>query len=58
MNDGDIAMQDLTDTAYGILQAGRLRMVKTEYISLSGLRTHALRPSDDDRTSEGRPPRA
>ena len=33
MNDGDIAMQDLTDTAYGILQAGRLRMVKTEYIS-------------------------
>ena len=36
MNDGDIAMQDLTDTAYGILQAGRLRMVKTEYISCPG----------------------
>lgn len=36
MNDGDIAMQDLTDTAYAILQAGRLRMVKTEYISCPG----------------------
>lgn len=36
MNDGDIVMQDLTDTAYGILQAGRLRMVKTEYISCPG----------------------
>lgn len=36
MNDGDITMQDLTDTAYGILQAGRLRMVKTEYISCPG----------------------
>ena len=36
MNDGDIAMQDLTETAYGILQAGRLRMVKTEYISCPG----------------------
>lgn len=36
MNDGDIAMQALTDTAYGILQAGRLRMVKTEYISCPG----------------------
>lgn len=36
MNDGGIAMQDLTDTAYGILQAGRLRMVKTEYISCPG----------------------
>lgn len=36
MNDGDIAMQDLTDTAYDILQAGRLRMVKTEYISCPG----------------------
>lgn len=36
MNDGDIAMQDLTDTAYSILQAGRLRMVKTEYISCPG----------------------
>lgn len=36
MNDGDIAMQDLTNTAYAILQAGRLRMVKTEYISCPG----------------------
>ena len=36
MNNGDIATQDLTDTAYGILQAGRLRMVKTEYISCPG----------------------
>lgn len=36
MNDGDIAMQDLTDTAYAILQAGQLRMVKTEYISCPG----------------------
>ena len=36
MNDGDIAMQDLTDTAFAILQAGRLRMVKTEYISCPG----------------------
>ena len=36
MNDGDIAMQDLTDTAYALLQAGRLRMVKTEYISCPG----------------------
>ena len=36
MNDGDIAMQDLTDTAYAILQAGRLRIVKTEYISCPG----------------------
>lgn len=36
MNDSDIAMQDLTDTAYAILQAGRLRMVKTEYISCPG----------------------
>lgn len=36
MNDGDIAMQDLTDTTYAILQAGRLRMVKTEYISCPG----------------------
>lgn len=36
MNDGDIAMKDLTDTAYATLQAGRLRMVKTEYISCPG----------------------
>lgn len=36
MNDGDIATKDLTDTAYAILQAGRLRMVKTEYISCPG----------------------
>ncbi len=36
MNNGDIATKDLTDTAYAILQAGRLRMVKTEYISCPG----------------------
>lgn len=36
MNDGDIAQQDITDTAFAILQAGRLRMVKTEYISCPG----------------------
>ena len=36
MNDGDIPQQELTDTAFAILQAGRLRMVKTEYISCPG----------------------
>lgn len=36
MNHGDIPVQDLTDTAFSILQAGRLRMVKTEYISCPG----------------------
>lgn len=60
MNDGDIAMQDLTDTAYGILQAGRLRMVKTEYISCPGcgrtlydLRTTIARVKEATKTMKG-----
>lgn len=36
MNDGDIPEDDITDTAFGILQAARLRMTKTEYISCPG----------------------
>lgn len=36
MNDGDIPQEDVTKTAFDILQAGRLRMVKTEYISCPG----------------------
>ena len=36
MNDGDIPEKDIVDTAFSILQAGRLRMVKTEYISCPG----------------------
>lgn len=36
MNDGDIPEMDIVDTAFSILQAGRLRMVKTEYISCPG----------------------
>ena len=36
MNDGDIAQEVISDTAFAILQAGRLRMVKTEYISCPG----------------------
>lgn len=60
MNDGDIAMQDLTDTAYAILQAGRLRMVKTEYISCPGcgrtlydLRTTIARVKEATKGMEG-----
>lgn len=60
MNDGDIAMQDLTDTAYGILQAGRLRMVKTEYISCPGcgrtlydLRTTIARVKETTKSMKG-----
>ena len=60
MNDGDIAMQDLTDTAYAILQAGRLRMVKTEYISCPGcgrtlydLRTTIARVKGSHQEHEG-----
>ena len=60
MNDGDIAMQDLTDTAYGILQAGRLRMVKTEYIScpccgrtLYDLRTTIARVKEATKSMKG-----
>ena len=36
MNDGDIAPEVVEDTAFGILQAGRLRTSKTEYISCPG----------------------
>lgn len=36
MNDGNITQQDVEDTAFGILQAGRLRTSKTEYISCPG----------------------
>ena len=36
MNDGDIAPEFIEDTAFGILQAGRLRTSKTEYISCPG----------------------
>lgn len=60
MNDGDIAMQDLTATAYAILQAGRLRMVKTEYISCPGcgrtlydLRTTIARVKEATKSMKG-----
>lgn len=36
MNDGDISMEDITSTSFAILQAGRLRVSKTEYISCPG----------------------
>lgn len=36
MNDGDIAPSIITNTAFGILQAARLRTTKTEYISCPG----------------------
>lgn len=36
MNDGDIPDDAIVQTAFAILQAGRLRMVKTEYISCPG----------------------
>ena len=36
MNDGSIAQTDIDDTAFGILQAARLRTTKTEYISCPG----------------------
>lgn len=36
LNDGDLPLSDIAATAFGILQAGRLRMVKTEYISCPG----------------------
>lgn len=36
MNDGDIPANVVTDTAFGILQAARLRTSKTEYISCPG----------------------
>ena len=36
MNEGDIQQSVITDTAFGILQAARLRTSKTEYISCPG----------------------
>ncbi len=36
MNDGELDAQDICDTAFGILQAARLRTSKTEYISCPG----------------------
>lgn len=36
MNDGNLSQEDVEQTAFAILQAGRLRMVKTEYISCPG----------------------
>ncbi len=36
MNDGTLAPQDITATAFAILQAARLRTSKTEYISCPG----------------------
>ncbi len=36
MNHGNISQDDVEQTVFGILQAGRLRMVKTEYISCPG----------------------
>lgn len=36
MNEGNISFEDIESTAFNILQAGRLRMSKTEYISCPG----------------------
>ncbi len=36
MNDGDLPQADIEATAFAILQAARLRMTKTEYISCPG----------------------
>ena len=36
MNDGTLSKADITSTAFGILQAARLRTSKTEYISCPG----------------------
>ncbi len=36
MNDGDLCIEDINATAFGILQAARLRVSKTEYISCPG----------------------
>ena len=36
MNEGQISYDDIESTAFGILQAGRLRTSKTEYISCPG----------------------
>jgi (E)-4-hydroxy-3-methylbut-2-enyl-diphosphate synthase len=36
LNDGDLSDKDILSTAFGILQAGRLRTTRTEYISCPG----------------------
>ena len=36
MNDGTLAVKDIAETSFGILQAARLRTTKTEYISCPG----------------------
>ena len=36
LNDGDLSATDILSTSLGILQAARLRMSKTEYISCPG----------------------
>ena len=36
MNDGDLPNEDIDATAFGVLQAARLRTSKTEYISCPG----------------------
>lgn len=36
MNDGDLSLADIVDTEFGVLQAARLRMSRTEYISCPG----------------------
>lgn len=36
MNDGDLSVRDIDETAFDILQAARLRTSKTEYISCPG----------------------
>lgn len=36
MNDGDLSVRDIDETAFSILQAARLRTSKTEYISCPG----------------------
>ncbi|MBQ7422850.1 MAG: flavodoxin-dependent (E)-4-hydroxy-3-methylbut-2-enyl-diphosphate synthase, partial [Prevotella sp.] len=36
MNDGDLSQEDVIQTAFGVLQAARLRTTKTEYISCPG----------------------
>ncbi len=36
MNDGNLSIDDINATAFGILQAARLRTTKTEYISCPG----------------------
>lgn len=36
MNDGELTAESIEDTAFGILQAARARMSKTEYISCPG----------------------